>query len=95
MTTHSSDRIPTGIDDLDKVLGGLFTGDNVVWVSADSQLCGRVESLMLAARTNQRGIYVTATSPKATILRTFGRDIHVIDARAGSPLSDPVRLEQA
>jgi transcriptional regulator with XRE-family HTH domain len=91
-----SHRIRTGLDDLDEVLGGLLTGDNVVWVSNDPELCAQIERLMLSsAPADEPSVYVTALAFATDLRRTFHDDLIVIEARAGSPFSDPILLEQA
>jgi transcriptional regulator with XRE-family HTH domain len=90
-----SQLIRSGLDDLDEILGGLLTGDNVVWVTDDPSLCTLIERLMLsAAPLDERAIYVTALATEAEIRRTFGQKLTVIDARSGSRLFDPILLEQ-
>jgi transcriptional regulator with XRE-family HTH domain len=96
MGTRDSELVRSGVEDLDEILGGLLTGDNVVWVSDDPALCTLIERLMLSAKTSdQAAVYVTALATKARILRTFGKELTVIDARPRSRFSDPIVLEQA
>jgi transcriptional regulator with XRE-family HTH domain len=93
--SRSSEAIRSGLDDLDKILGGLLAGDNVVWVSDDHSLCTLIERLMLsAAPSDERAVYVTALATEGEIRRTFGKELTVIDARSGSRFFDPVLLEQ-
>lgn len=95
--THprNSERIRSGLEDLDEVLGGLLTGDNVVWISSDAGLCTHVEQLMLsAAPKGERAVYVSASTTEAAVRGTFGPDVGVLDARPGSRFSDPMLLEQ-
>lgn len=95
MAPQDSELIRSGLDDLDDILGGLLTGDNVVWVSADPELCTQIERSMLSATPiDEQTLYVTALATPVTIRRTFGSDLMVVDARPGSRLSDPILLEQ-
>jgi hypothetical protein len=65
--------IHSGLDDLDEILGGLLTGDNVVWLSDDLELCILVERLMPAAAPSHEGaVYVTALATEGDIRQTFG-----------------------
>ena len=88
-------RIRSGIDDLDEVMGGLLTGDNVVWVTDQQELFNRVERLMLeASPRGQRIVHVTGRESAARVKARLGGHIVALEARAGSPLSDPVVLEE-
>jgi transcriptional regulator with XRE-family HTH domain len=90
------DRIPSGLGDLDEILGGLLAGDNVAWVCGDPSLCAQVERSMLAARpAGQPALYVSASSSETDIRAGFGEGLTVIDSRQGSPYAEPVMLEQA
>ena len=92
--SRSSELIRSGLNDLDEILGGLLTGDNVVWVSDDPGLCTLIERLMLSAASDERAVYVTAVAAEGEIRRTFGDKLTVIDARSGSRFSEPILLEQ-
>jgi transcriptional regulator with XRE-family HTH domain len=95
-STDLSERIPSGFEDLDEVLGGLMTGDNVVWVSSDGTLLAEVEDLLIsAAPDKQTCVYVSAQSSRAEIKKLFGKDVGVIDAIPGSRFSDSAILEEA
>jgi transcriptional regulator with XRE-family HTH domain len=95
VTPEDSELIPSGLDDLDGILGGLLAGDNVVWVSDDPGLCDQIERSMLSATTtDDRAVYVTALATPATTRRNFGAELMVVDARPGSRSSDPILLEQ-
>lgn len=96
MGTRDAELVRSGVEDLDEILGGLLTGDNVVWVNEDPGLCTLIERLMLSAKpSDEAAAYVTALATKAGILRTFGKELTVIDARPESRFSDPIVLEQA
>ena len=84
----------SGLDDLDEILGGLFVGDNVVWLSNDQRLCTQVEQLLLSARSvPPASVYVTASSSPSEIRKRFGTSVGVVDARRGSV--DSKQLEEA
>jgi transcriptional regulator with XRE-family HTH domain len=88
--------IRSGIDDLDKILGGLLAGDNVVWVTDAQQLFVQVGQLMLAATpAGAAPLHVTTSETEAQIKKRLGEHVAVIDARAGSRFSDAVFLEDA
>ncbi|MGH2753868.1 MAG: helix-turn-helix domain-containing protein [Actinomycetota bacterium] len=94
--------VPSGIGDLDEILGGVLTGDNVVWVTDEHDLFVRVERSFLGAPAPTEGapvakpkaLHVTARETEARARTSLGEDITVIDARPGSHFSDPVVLEQ-
>lgn len=89
------DRVPSGITDLDEILGGLLTGDNVVWVTDQQELFNRVESLLLAATPEaDRALHVTGRETRAQVTTRVGGRVEVVEARSGSKMSDPVMLEQ-
>lgn len=88
-------RIPSGIDDLDDILGGLLAGDNVVWVTDERELFDLAERAMLAATpSGERAIHVATQETAAEVSARLGDGPKVIDARPGSRLSDPVLLEE-
>lgn len=87
--------IPSGIDDLDAITGGLLTGDNVVWVTDQQDLFNRAVGLMVEATPReQRVVHVTGRETAATVKARLGERIDVLEAKTGSPLSDPAVLEQ-
>lgn len=89
-------RIPSGVHDLDEILGGLLAGDNVVWVCDDPDLTAEVERSMLAARpAGQPAVYVSASASESEIKERFGDGLIAIDAGQGSLYAEPVMLEQA
>lgn len=92
MAVHS---IPSGIDDLDDITGGLLVGDNVVWITDQQDLFNRAERLLIeSSPTNQRILHVTGREPAATVKARLGSNVDVLVARKGSSMSDPVLLEQ-
>ena len=87
--------IRSGISDLDEILGGILTGDNVVWVTDQQDLFNRVElALLQAAPDGERALHITGRETAAAVRTRVGKNVDVIDARSGSPMSDPVALEQ-
>jgi len=87
--------IRTGIDDLDEIMGGLLTGDNVVWVTDQQELFNHAERLMLdATPPTERVVHVTARESATRVRARLGKGLNVIEAKSGSRLSDPVLLEQ-
>lgn len=88
-------RVPSGIEDLDAILGGLLAGDNVVWVTDERALFDLAERAMLAAApAGERAVHVTSRETAAAVRARLGKDLKVVDARARSRFSDPVLLEQ-
>lgn len=87
----------TGVDELDRALGGLYWGDNVVWVS-DEPASSTAELFYGAVgrRRDEYGLaaFVAVASDPADV---HGRWpwLEVLDARRASPLSDPGQLLEA
>ena len=87
--------VPSGIDDLDSILGGLLQGDNVVWVTDEQELFNDVESALLdATPASERALHITGRETPAAVMKRLDGRVEVIDARSGSRLSDVVVLEQ-
>jgi transcriptional regulator with XRE-family HTH domain len=87
----------TGLAELDHALGGLYWGDNVVWVWEG----GGVSSQGLfydaiAQRREEFGTtgYIVASSDPAEVTRRWPW-IEIIDARKGTPLASPRSLLEA
>ena len=90
-----SDLIPSGIKDLDDILGGLLTGDNVVWVTDQQDIFNRLESSLLKVTDpSERSLHVTGRETEAQVKGRYRGRVDVIDARPGENLSDMVLLEQ-
>src|SRR5687767_10999973 len=91
-------RPSSGIADLDELLSGLFTGDNVVWLldqGCELKLANIFDSFLIEGA--KEGVCCTYVRTAETIVRTKrSRDVgaKVFDARRGA-LADPVHLEQA
>lgn len=85
----------SGVPDLDRLLGGLLPGDNVVWVSAEGGLLERLEGpfLRTGAQSGEPCWYVVARDGPGSRLLRHGAKL--LDARPGQRLADPVLLEQA
>ncbi|HJV09684.1 MAG TPA: helix-turn-helix domain-containing protein [Acidimicrobiales bacterium] len=93
----SADRVPSGVADLDALLGGLILGDNVVWVLDDAKVVQRLEDAMLAeAVARDEGcFYVTAGPDPAKLAARLGPAVTVLDARPRGPYGDAAVLETA
>ena len=93
----SSDRVPSGVADVDDLLGGLILGDNVVWVLDDAKVVQHLEDAMLAQAV-ARGegcFYVTAGPDPAKLAARLGPGVTVLDARPRGPYGDAAVLETA
>jgi transcriptional regulator with XRE-family HTH domain len=89
--------VPSGIADIDALLGGLILGDNVVWVLDGTDVIGRLEDAMLAEAV-ARGegcFYVTAGGDPARLRTRLGPGVTILDARARGPYGDAAVLETA
>jgi transcriptional regulator with XRE-family HTH domain len=92
------DRLSTGIDALDEVLGvGLGVGDNVVWQAADP---GEIEPFVAAFLATANGTtpltYLSFRLPPAAVLEHFGRvwdpeRFMLLDGWTGSQDAPPSR----
>lgn len=93
----SSDRVPSGVPDVDALLGGLILGDNVVWVLEDAEVVRHLEDAMLAEAVG-RGegcFYVTAGGDPAKLQARLGPGVTVLDARPRGRYGDAAVLETA
>jgi transcriptional regulator with XRE-family HTH domain len=87
----------TGLAELDRALGGLYWGDNVVWVWEGGEPTSQVLFYdAIAQRREDFGGtgYIVASSDPAEVQARWPW-IEIIDARAGSPISSPRRLLEA
>ena len=93
--TGASNRVSSGVADLDELLGGLLLGDNVVWEHDDLAAVVDFEDAFVreGLRVEVPCHYVTTTETPAQVAERFGPAVTVLDARAGRPFADPVRLE--
>ena len=89
-------RTSSGIPDLDELLGGLLTGDNVVWVTTSQGVVATIEQAFLAEgrRRDEPCTYVTTESAPATLRAKLGTGLRILDARPGRPLADATALER-
>lgn len=91
-------RPSSGIDDLDELLSGLFTGDNIVWLldkGCELKLANIIDSFLEQGAVE--GVCVSYVRTADEIVRTKRSrdvDVRVFDARRGA-LADPIQLEQA
>ena len=93
----STDRVPSGVPDVDDLLGGLILGDNVVWVLDDVDVVRRLEDAMLAEAVD-RGegcFYVSAAGDPAKLAARLGPGVTVLDARPRGRYGDAAVLETA
>jgi transcriptional regulator with XRE-family HTH domain len=89
------ERVSSGVDALDRVLGGLMPGDNVVWAGGDDVLHHVLQHRLLAADPAATArVFVTTEEDPASVRRRVG-DVEVLDARSGRPHADPAVLERA
>lgn len=97
-TANSLSRPSSGIGDLDELLSGLFTGDNVVWLldqGCELKLANIFDSFLIqGAEDGMCCSYVRTGDSIVRTKRSRGIDVKVFDARRGA-LADPIRLEQA
>lgn len=93
----SSDRVPSGIPDIDALLGGLILGDNVVWVLDDGDVVRHLEDAMLAeaASRGEGCFYVTAGGDPAKLAARLGPGVTILDARPRGRYGDAAVLETA
>ena len=89
------ERVSSGIDDLDAVLGGLMPGDNVVWAGGDDALHHQLQRQLLATDPAAPArVFVTTDEDPARIRRRVD-GVEILDARRGRPHTDPAALERA
>src|SRR5919202_226654 len=93
----SSDRVPSGVADVDTLLGGLILGDNVVWVLDDTEVVRHLEDAMLAeaAGRGEGCFYVSAAGDPAKLQARLGPRVTVLDARPRGPYGHASALETA
>lgn len=93
----TGDRIPSGVPDIDALLGGLILGDNVVWVLDGTDAVRHIEDALLRAMS-ARGegcFYVTAGSDPSRLRARLGAGVTVMDARPRGTYGDAAVLETA
>ena len=91
------DRVPSGVPDIDDLLGGLILGDNVVWVLDGNDVGGYLEDALLGevAARGEAAFYVTAGPDPARLQARLGAGVTVLDARPRGPYGDAAVLETA
>lgn len=93
----SGDRVPSGVPDIDALLGGLLLGDNVVWVLDQTDVVRHLEDALLAEVTS-RGescLYVSAGQDPVRLRARLAPGVTVLDARPRGPYGDAAVLETA
>jgi hypothetical protein len=93
----ADDSAGTGLAELDRALGGLYWGDNVVWVwEGGGHTSQGLFYDAIAQRREDFGRtgYIVVSSDPAQVQARWPW-IEIIDARAGSPASSPRRLLEA
>jgi transcriptional regulator with XRE-family HTH domain len=91
------DRVPSGVPDVDDLLGGLILGDNVVWVIDDTGVVRHLEDALLSTllARGEACFYVTAAPDPARLQARLGAGVTVLDARARGQYGDAAMLETA
>ena len=82
----------SGIPDLDRLLGGLLPGDNIVWVSSEDNLLEQLEVAFIDAGLQRDAPCWHVVIRDGVRARKGAK---VLDARPGRRLADPFRLEEA
>lgn len=82
--------VGTGFETIDRALGGLITGDNVVWICDDEQLYGSLVGGFVASAVahGHRCIYIDFGTDRSWMTDR----VEVVDATATSAVAAPVRL---
>lgn len=91
----SSDRVDSGVADLDELLDGLILGDNVVLVTEEQALARRLEDALLesALTRGQACFYVSARPDVARLRDDLPAPVKILDARPRGAFADPALLE--
>jgi transcriptional regulator with XRE-family HTH domain len=87
----------TGVAELDRALGGLYWGDNVVWVWEGGELSSQALFYDAIARHREdfgRTGYIVASSDPAEVKARWPW-IEILDARMGTPITSPRSLLEA
>ena len=97
MTTAESNRVRSGVADLDELLDGLILGDNVVVVTESLELSRRLEDALLTEglARGQKCFYVSARRGDPGLRTRLTPQVSVLDAGPGGPYAEPGRLETA
>lgn len=91
ITSSLDPRFGSGVPDLDDLLDGLMSGDNVVWVGDDPSAHDLIEQRFLSIDDGgPRALYLLDGEPG-----DLPAGVTVMDARPGRDLADPVVLERS
>ena len=90
------ERVSSGVQGIDDLLGGLIPGDNIVWVSSDARFLDSLESGFLedGIRSGVGCWYVTVDAPPREVARRLPVGVKILDARAEGKHADPLLLER-
>ncbi len=93
----SSERLKSGVRDLDDLLDGLILGDNIVWVVDAPDIARRLEDALLAEAVGrgQPCLYITASTAPDRLRERLPAAVTILDARARRSMGDPASLEMA
>lgn len=89
-----ADEASTGIPELDRVLDGLYWGDNVVWEAREEAVVPFYRCIAALAPSYHTAAYVSLVHPPEEV-RALYPGLAVIDARPGSRLAQPAPLLRA
>jgi transcriptional regulator with XRE-family HTH domain len=79
----------SGVPELDEIFGGLYWGDNVVWMVAVPGAAGPFYAAVARTAADYHlSVFVTLTSSPAEVAGVYP-GFEVLDARPGTPLEDP------
>lgn len=90
-TDQVEQRVSTGVDALDAVLGGLYWGDNVVWQLEGAPAEPFYRAIASLDRAFDASSWIAVTSDPIPAGAAFSR-LEVIDASPGSALAQPAEL---
>ena len=79
----------TGVASIDRILGGLLPGDNVVWVGDRDPTHARIEDGFLSVEGGPRTLVVLDDEDLA-----MREGVGIVDARPGRPAADPMVMER-
>jgi transcriptional regulator with XRE-family HTH domain len=86
----------SGVADLDRALGGLMVGDNIVWAYDDEPLITEFEDAFIKEGLRKRDpcYFIAAGTSPGRVRSRLSAEVNVFDARASKRFADPVLLEQ-
>jgi transcriptional regulator with XRE-family HTH domain len=90
------ERVKSGVDAIDDLLGGLIPGDNIVWVSNDVPFLEGLEvGFLEEGRLEGVGCwYVTVEAAPREVAKRLPAGVTVLDARPEGKHADPLLLER-